>query len=494
MTYFMSTGIRILTAISRRYSAAAMIVFLEFAVIISAVPIAKAGEIQPPEISLSPKSPEAGPNEMVIRLKDEAGLSISDASIEMNLVMPAMATMPRMETKPKVEKIGGGKFRATYDIPMQGTWEVSLRISTGTTQKEFSYSLTTGVSGLNSKSSFPLTSQGEASVLLPIGPDRLQKIGVKFVKVQRRHLQKTVRAVGVVEPDNTTKSDIVLRYSGYVEKQFLGRVGDHAKVGTPLFSVYSPDLVAAQSEFLIAHNSGGSERVLHASARDRLKNLGLSDAQIARIIATGSPLKNIVISAPVAGTVLAINISEGSSFGQGQLLYTIGDLSKNFIVARIFQRDIGGITAGMPVSIKVPDGDGATYSGKVDLIYPNIGEGEGTANVRVQAGEHIGDLRPGNYVELRFGVDLGEHLSVPTDAILYSGLHKYVFVDRGAGNLEPKEVVSGRTASDWTEIKDGLRENEQIVSSGAFLISSEAQLRSALPKWRSQGEVDSSKN
>jgi membrane fusion protein, copper/silver efflux system len=449
---------------------------------------ALAAELGIPSITLDPKVPETGANHMDIQVTDGSGAAIKESKIALVISMPAMATMPRMEAKPVIESKEQGRFHVTYDISMQGTWEIALQVDSDGKKKEFSYSITTGIPGINSKNAAASSGSAGDSNVLPIGPDRLQKTGVRFAAAQLRHLQKTVRAVGVIEPDNTTKSDITLRYAGYVEKQFIGRMGDQVKAGAALFSVYSPELVTAQSEFLLAHDNPGAANVLHGAARDRLRNFGLSDQDISRIIAAGAPQKNITIRAPISGTVLAINVSEGSSFGQGQLLYTIGDLSKNYIVARIFQRDIGGITAGMPVTIHAPDGDISSFPGTVDLIYPNVSEGEGTANVRVLASQHIPALRPGNYVDLRFPVDYGERLAVPTEAVLFSGKHQYVFIDRGGGNLEPREVVSGRSADGWSEIKLGISVGDRVVSSGAFLISSEARLRSALPKWHASSD------
>lgn len=448
------------------------------------------------KIDLTPKPnpPEAGDNTLQIKVMDEKGKPIEGAKVGLTIFMPAMGTMPRMEEKATVSEKSKGLYVAEYGLSMGGTWDLTLTIKKADKQEVYNYSLTTGISGLNSKNATKTTGAETSTNLLPIGPERLQKIGVKFVEAKVMAMEKTLRAVGVVEPDNTKKAEISLRFSGYVEKQFKGRIGDLVKAGAPLFSVYSPELVTAQSEFLLVHGENSESEVLHSAAKERLKNLGLSEKEILRVANAGKPQREISITAPQSGTILEVNVREGSSFNQGQLLYTIGDLSKNYLVARVFQRDLNNLHVGMPVEIVVPDAEQESYPGKIDLIYPSVSEGEGTANVRITATQYVSALKPGIYADLRFPVDFGNRLVVPAKAILYSGLHKYVFIDRGNGVLEPKEVTTGKTSHDLVEIKSGVKEGERVVASGAFLISSEAQLRSALPKWentKQQGSVES---
>lgn len=438
------------------------------------------------ELTPNPLAPESGDNTLTIKITDEQGQPIENATISLLIYMPAMGSMPRMEEKAKVSVQGSGIYVAQYTLSMGGSWEVELSIEKGDQKEVLNYSLTTGIEGFTSKNETKVSSKDRQTTtnLVAIGPERLQKIGVRFVEAKTMLLEKTIRAVGLVEPDNTKKTEVVLRFPGYVEKQFVGRVGDHVKAGTPLFTVYSPELVAAQGEFLLAHGSHGANDSLQVFTRDRLKNLGLSERDIARIKKQGKPQRNVIISAPQSGTILEVNVREGSGFSQGQLLYAIGDLSKNYIVARIFQRDLSNLRVGQSVEIIIPEADEASYIGKIDLIYPNISEGEGTANVRVEVGEEVMALKPGIYVDLRFPVNLGNCLVIPIKAILYSGLHKYVFIDRGEGVLEPREINTGKVSSEWVEVKSGLNEGDRVVASGAFLISSEAQLRSALPKWK----------
>jgi len=262
-------------------------------------------------------------------------------------------------------------------------------------------------------------------------------------------------------------------------------VGDYVEAGTPLFSVYSPDLITAQSEFLLVHKNGGSSD-LHASTWERLRNFGLTDTDIQRIKKSGAPERATIISAPQSGNIIDISAREGASFSQGQMLYAIGDLSKNYIVARIFQRDISELKVGGRVLIAQAEGDGKKYPGRIDLIFPNINEADGTVNVRIVAEETVPSLKSGVFVDLFFPIHWGRLLVIPTTSVLFSGLHKYVFVDRGQGVLEPREIFTGRSTDALVEVQEGLSEGEQVAASGTFLLSSEAQLRSALPKWKVQ--------
>ena len=440
-----------------------------------------------------PNPPEAGENKFDVLIKDDKGEAIEKADVRIMISMLAMGAMPRMEEKTKIVEKGGGRYLAEYDLSMGGTWDVVVSVAKEGSEEKFNFSLTTGIPGLVSKGGGKSAANGDehaATNILPIGPDRLQRIGVRFAEVKTMLLNKTLRTAGIVESDNTRKTDVTLRFSGYVEKQFRGRIGDTVQAGTPLVSVYSPDLIAAQSEFLLAHGEGIAGP-LHTSTSERLKNMGLSQRDIERIEKTGKPQRDTVITAPQGGTVLDVTVREGSSFSQGQILYSIGDLTKNYIVARVFQRDVANLIVGQPVEIITPDQDRA-FVGKVDLIFPSINEGEGTANVRVQIGEGA-DLKPGTFVDLRFPIDLGNRLVVPVTAILYSGSHKYVFVDQGEGALEPREIKTGKTTDDFVEVMDGVNDGERVASAGTFLISSEAQLRSALPKWKKSESLDATK-
>lgn len=437
------------------------------------------------EMTPKPNPPEAGENTLTIVLKDEAGKSIDNAKVKLLLFMPAMGTMPRMDEKAKVTAKGSGTYEATFDLPMGGTWEINLDVERDGRHTLSHHSITTGIPGVATKGGGKATAQGaEGAAPLDIGPERLQMIGVRFAEAKNVVMQRDIEAVGVVEQDQTHREELTLRYSGYIVKQFRGRIGDPVKAGDPLFSVYSPDLVTAQSEFLLADKLSAGGHSLHKAASEKLKNLGLSAKDIEQIRRSQQPKRDIVVRSPITGTILDITAREGASVGSGQVLYVIGDLSKTYIVARVFQQDVGLIKAGQQATVAGPGADAEPVQGRVDLIYPQLEQGAGTVNVRIEVSEMIPGLKPGVYVDVTIPVDLGNLLSIPAEAILYSGRHRYVFVDQGEGRLEPREVQVGKSAKGRVHIQDGLREGERVAASGTFLLGSEAQLRSSLPKWK----------
>lgn len=441
------------------------------------------------DLEAKPNPPEAGENIIRLHLKDDSGKGLEKANVSLNLYMPAMGTMPRMDEKSIISEKGQGLYEAKFDLSMAGTWEMDLLVEKGSEKLKSHFSLTTGVPGIAGKGS----SEQEVNTAptLDLGPRRLQTIGVRFSTAENREMKSHIEAVGTVEQDQTHREELTLRYSGYLVKQFRGRIGDTVKKGDPLFSVYSPELVTAQSEFLLASKLSDDQKSLHDAASERLKNLGLSPSDIASIKKSGQTQRDIIVRSPITGNILDISLREGAAINPGQVLYIIGDLSKSYIVARIFQEDLQNIRLGQLAALSVPGISTKAMEGKVDLIYPQIEQGGGTANIRIEFKEALPGLKPGVFVDVFLPVEHGKMLVIPREAILYSGRHRYVFVDKGKGKLEPREVATGQSIDGNVQVIDGLSEGERVASSGTFLLGSEAQLRSALPKWSDSTEKKS---
>ncbi len=424
--------------------------------------------------------PTEGDNRFQIEITSQ-GKPLDPANVSLQASMPAMGTMPRMEEHAEVGKAAPGKFHAAVRLTMAGSWELDVKAGPPGGERSFRYAVTTGIPGVQDKNS-----AGGNGAALSLGPERLQRLGVRFAEVKTRPMRREVRAVAVAESDKTHREEFTLRYSGYVVKQYRGRVGEQVKAGDPLFSVYSPDLVTAQSEFLESQKIDQGKHSLHLSAAERLKNLGLSQADVQRIRTTGQVMKDLVVHAKASGTILEINAREGAAVEQGQVLYVIGDLTKSYLVARVFQQDLKDLKVGQKAEVRLPDEGEKPYEAEIDLVYPEVQGGTGTGNVRLTLKEAVPGLRPGVYADVRIPIDLGERLTLPTEAVLYSGLHRYVFVDKGEGQLSPVEIVAGKRDGEWTEILSGVRAGDRVASSGTFLLGSEAQLRSALPKWTTE--------
>lgn len=449
--------------------------------------------------------PQVGANVLELKISDDKGNSIEKAEVKVSVVMAAMGSMPKMQAIGQIKEQGKGLYLVNYELSMGGSWDVEITIFKGSEKQFFRYGVTTDVNGLQDKNSSNKSAKStkktgsistestENENILPLGVERIQKIGVRFVSVQNLPLTRTLRTFGVVESDSTKKTEVALRFSGYVEKQFKGRLGDTVRAGEALFTVYSPELMSAQSEYLLSKSNTTSSESLNTSNIQRLRNLGLSEKEIFEIEKSDKPKRNITIYSPQKGTLLEINVREGSGIVANQPLYVIGDLSKSFIVARVFQQDISNIHIGQPLEIRLTGEEALKYKGTVSLIYPSVNEGAGTANVRVVPTQFVRELRPGQYVDLYFLIDFGMRLVVPQTAILWSGTHKYVFKQRQNGELEPLEVTTGKSNSDMIEITSGLSAGEVVAASGTFLLSSEAQLRSALPKWKIVPATENSK-
>lgn len=447
------------------------------------------------QMKLNPDPPQEGSNALSLQLQED-GIPLKKAKISARITMPAMGSMPKMESKAEVTEKGDGKYLVHFEIPMDATWEMELQIQSEKESQNFFYSITTGIPGVkdnnapqnNNKNSEKMESKNTAkTTTLNIGVDRLQKIGVRFAIAQRRNLSTLIHSVGIVEADKTKSAEVTLRFSGYLEKQFVGKIGDYVKAGEPLSTIYSPDLYAAENEFLISHENLRHDKNLSKLSASKLLTLGLSTDEINKIKKTKTPQRTYVLRSPITGTILEIKAREGAAVNTGEILYVIGNLEKTYIVAKVFQQDISGVHTKQEVKITSSVDKSMSTIGYVDLIYPNVTEGSGTQDVRIAfAPSSSFILQPGIYVDVEFVVELSEKLSVPTESILYSGLHNYVFVDKENGILEPREVIVGKHTNDYTEIMSGLQENEKIAQSGQFLLSAEAQLRSALPKWKQQ--------
>ncbi len=440
------------------------------------------------EVKLLRDVPQVGENAMKLSLMDAAGKKIEQAKINVELYMPEMGSMPRMEEKAVVKELGGGGYEASFQLSMGGSWEIDIKVERGPTAEVFHYSLTTDIPGIADKNvKLDQKEQGELPEnTLKIGVQRLQLIGVRFAEAQMTNLQRMIRTVGVVEQDRARREEVTLRFSGYVAQLFAVRVGDKVSKGQPLFTIYSPDLVTAQSEYLLAAKSQGNTKALLAATEDRLRNLGLSNEQIQALQKAGKPQRDIMVRTPIQGTILELAVSEGGSVTAGQTAAIIGDLDQGYLVAKVFQQDLGNIKLGQAAEFTISNISTEPQKGRVDLIYPQVEQGTGTANVRIRTDQFSADLKPGVYADVRFAIAIGSRLAIPVDALLYSGLHNYVFIDRGQGMLEPREVFPGQFVGDLVEIRSGLKAGERVAASGTFLLSSEAQLRSALPKWTAQ--------
>ena len=325
-----------------------------------------------------------------------------------------------------------------------------------------------------------------------LSPERLQSIGVKFGVVERKDLKDTIRTTGTVAIDERRLSYVQTRISGHIEKVFADATYQYVKKGQPLFTIHSPELVTAEREYLLAKQNaqnlskstvpGVASGVtsLLESSRERLAQWEIPQQEIARLETTGQVEETLEIRSPVSGYITERNALPNLMVQPDTRLYTVADLSTVWVLAQIFQNDLGRIRVGSPASLTVDSYPGRVFGGRVDFIYPDVDMTTRTARARLVFSNSRLTLAPGMFVNVSMDVNLGKQLAIPVSGVLQSGSRQIVFVDRGSGYLEPREVQLGPQANDEYVVLKGLQAGEHIVTSANFLIDSESQLQAAI--------------
>jgi Cu(I)/Ag(I) efflux system membrane fusion protein len=329
---------------------------------------------------------------------------------------------------------------------------------------------------------------GGASVpSVSLSTTAIRATGVATVPVTREDLSDEIRAVGTIEADETKLERVAARVSGRVERLHANFTGQPVRRGAPLFDLYSPDLVATQGEYLLALENQRrlagasaeavqSARSLVAASRDRLRLWGISAEQILALERSGRPDLSLTYRSPVSGTVVQKNVVEGQYVQEGTDLYLLADLSSVWMVAQVYEFELGRLRVGQPVTATVSALPGSELKGKVVFIEPTLERETRTARVRIVLPNPRGDLKPGMFADARLAVALGPSLSVPKSAVIDTGTRQLVYVETGAGTFTPRQVRLGAAAGDRRVVLDGLREGEKVVAAGNFFVDSQAQL------------------
>ena len=335
-----------------------------------------------------------------------------------------------------------------------------------------------------------------ASGGVSIDPVVVQNMGVRVEPVRREPLFRHVRSIGQVEVGEDQVSAVNLRFSGWVEQILVDKTGDPVEKGQSLFEIYSPELVAAQEEYLLALQSQGPESELARSARRKFDLWDIGQGELTAIASSRRVRRTLAVRSPRTGFVLHKNVVEGARVTAGQDLYRIGDLRKIWVTAEIYEFDAPWVEVGQPAQMELSHEGGRVYEGNVAYIYPTLNEVTRTLSVRLEFENPDIRLKPGMfatvYIQYRRVDDV---LVIPTEAILDSGRRKIVFVSVADGRFEPRELVTGLVGDRHrTEVVSGLAEGEEVVVSGQFLLDSESQLQEAIRKMldRRAGRDDSS--
>lgn len=327
-------------------------------------------------------------------------------------------------------------------------------------------------------------------VTIPL--ERLQTIGVKYESVARRSLEKTIRTVGRVAVDERRLAKVTIKFHGWIEDLYVSALGDHVKKGQRLFTIYSPDLVASQEEYLLAVRgqkqlgssefpevAQGSKDLLEASRR-RFRLWDITEDHIRELEQTGKVMRTLPIHSPITGTVIKKEAIAGAHVEPGEELYTIADLSHIWILADIYEYELSFVKQDQKAAVTLSYDPSRVLTGRVGFIYPTLDPKTRTAKVRFELDNLDATLKPDMYVNVELRVDLGRRLAIPQEAVIESGRKQVVFLHHGGGKLEPRLVKTGVKTGEWSEVLEGLQEGDHVVTSANFLIDSESRLKSVV--------------
>lgn len=489
-------------------------------------------------VNVNPEKPKVGDNNLTITLRDKDNKPVTDAKIKAVAEMPAMGSMPVMQAPSTMVHSNAGTYEGVFELSMNGNWPLKLEItsaSSGNARLEFD--LTTSRSGIRltfatpsklsamisdtpsdsgsnvtktggdishytcsmhpsvksaipgacpicSMDLIPITKKELQSGSITMDARRRQLIGVTTGYAEEKNLTQTIRAAGRVTYNETHMTDISLKFNGWIGKLQANFVGMQIKKGQSLFSVYSPELLSAQQEYLetLRRRKNKNDSLLKA-ARQRLKLWDISGAQIRQLEKRGTPIEYVPIMSPSNGIIVEKMIVDGSAVKTGQRLLRIADLSTVWVEGEIYEYEIPLVKVGMNAKILLPEQSGKTIFGKVTYINPYLEGDTRTAKVRVELDNTDGLLKPDMYAHVHLDIDLGKRLVVPETAVLYAGETRVVFIDLGNGQLQPRKIKTGLRNADDIEVLDGLSPGEKVVTSGNFLIAAETKLKTGINQW-----------
>src|SRR6184192_4587807 len=319
--------------------------------------------------------------------------------------------------------------------------------------------------------------------------ERQQQIGVRYAKVERKPLRHTIRAVGLIVPDKTRNWQFVSRVDGYVQKLDVTGPGELVDKNAPLLSIYSPDLLTSEREFVEllrmrdqakSKDARDTPQRLIESAKRRLQLWNVTEQQIADLERTRKASDTLTLLSPFRGVVQSVPVEQGKSVKVGDMLVEVADLSLVWMWAEFYENELSMLQAGQKIVVTAKSYPGQTFDGTIDLIDPFINETKHTAKVRIDIPNPDFKLRPGMYVNAELEMDMGEGLTIPVSAIMPTGERNVVFIDKGEGKLEPRIVQLGGKYGDVYAVNSGLKEGERVVASANFLIDAESKIQGAL--------------
>ncbi len=333
---------------------------------------------------------------------------------------------------------------------------------------------------------------------IEISPEKQHLIGVKTTQVTVKPLKKIIRTVGRIEYDERRLSSINTKFEGWIEKLHVDYTGKYVNKGDPLAEIYSPELIASQHEFIDALRwradaeilksdnelrkmlSIDAEKIISA-AKKRLSYWDITEEQIKKIEQTKTPLRTITIHSPVSGYVVQKMAVKGMRVMPGEKLFDIADLSSVWIISEIYEYELSLVRVGMKARIALSYLPKREFLSTIEYVYPELSGDTRTARVRFTLPNPNGQLKPKMFTNVEIKIDLGKRLVIPKSAVIDTGMRKIVYVDKGEGYFEPREVLLGLKDDENIEVLKGLQSGENVVSSATFLIDSESKLKGVIP-------------
>jgi Cu(I)/Ag(I) efflux system membrane fusion protein len=337
--------------------------------------------------------------------------------------------------------------------------------------------------------------------VISLSDNKLILANVATVKVEKEIFNKTISAYSYLDFAEQNRKLVTARFNGRIEKLFVDKTGDYVKQGSPLFEIYSPDLVQAQNDYLLAlenkkniklisYSENKDDNPLLKSARKKLQLFGITDSQIDDLEKTGEVKLTSTYYSPMSGTVIEKKVQEGMYVNEGSIVYDIADLSMLWNISEVYENDLAQIKEGDKVQLTFQSYPGETFEGRVSLIYPVVNSQTRTVKIRSLIQNNNYRLKPNMYGETKFETNLGEILVVPEDAVLFTGKRKLIYVKIDEGKFALREIETGSKSGNKYQVVSGLSEGEVIASTGAYLIDSESQLRTGMSTTHQHTDVE----
>jgi len=400
-------------------------------------------------------------------------------------ILVVLATLAVVFHARLIEWFGGGHSEATVSAttdPDVAYWTCSMHPSVHAHEP--------GKCPICGMQLIPVPRASDEAGIVDVDPARRRAIGLATAKVTKAPMAIDIRAVGKLTYDETRLTDVVLKVGGYISNLRVNATGQPVKRGQTLFEIYSPELYAAEQDYLLARGnrqllgSAGHGDELVRAAETKLSLYGLTRGQIDAIARSGKPIEKLAFAAPASGYVIEKNVVEGAAIKPGDRVFRIAALDKLWVEADVFEADLARISKGDHAAIELSYIAGRAFEGVVTFVYPYLDPNTRTGRVRIELPNTGLELKPDMYATVTFHVALGDRLQIPTAAVMYTGPRRIVIVDLGDGRLAPRMVEIGAHAGDRSEVVSGLAEGEVVVTTGNFLIAAESRIRSSGTFWK----------